>query len=48
MGAMKIRRIAVLPKIRSVESPFLPKTCSVEPPFLSKIHSLELTIPQST
>jgi len=56
-GTMKIcritiHRIAVLPKICSVESPFLPKIhsveslflpkiCSVESPFLPKIHSVE-------
>jgi len=44
VGAMKICQIAALPKIRSVESPFLSKINSVESPFLPKIHSVELTI----
>jgi len=45
---MKIRQIAVLPKIRSNESPFLPKIRSVKSPFLPKTCSIELTIRQST
>jgi len=34
---MKIRRIAVLPKVCSVESLLLPKICSVESLFLPNI-----------
>jgi len=37
-----IRRIVVLPKICSVESPLLPKICSVECPFLLTIRSVKL------
>jgi len=48
-GALKIHwipicRSAVLPKIHSVQSPFLPKICSDKSLVLPKNHFIELTI----
>jgi len=41
---IKIRRIAVLPKIRSVESPFLPKIRFTENSFRRMTFYIEFTI----